>query len=217
MSDLNMQMVREFFELRSFHVLTHWQHEGLLPKSADPCSLLFVENAQAQPRPGTGFVLSPDETAGIHRAVVEVRAWHADRFYASVIENSAALSHVGDSETRQLGRTVFGSDDFVSILVLSRLPASAEPRARSLALLRERGVDHVFEFPTLLQDMLERISAHGNYAPSQTLQTMRILKRYNLVRRQQLEFAFSTEAPATGAAPEVDAEALPLAEDDDED
>ncbi len=198
MSDFNMQLVREFFELRLFHVLTHWQHEGLLPRTADTMSLLFVEHTSPEAGRTPDFVLGAGEVPLVHRAVVEVRAWHADRFYASVIENSHALSHGPDSETRQLGRAVFGHDDFTSILVLSELPASTAPRAKAVQLLRDRGIGHIIEFPTLLRDMVERVGAHGNYAPSQSLQTMRILKRYNLIRRQQLEFAFPAETPAGG-------------------
>jgi len=189
-----MQLVREFFELRLFHVLTHWQHEGVLPRTADTTSLLFIEHTSPETGRAPGFVLAADEVTRLHRAVVEVRAWHADRFYASVIENSTALSHEPGSETRQLGRAVFG-DEFTTVLVLSELPASAAPRDKALQLLRERGIGHVIEFPVLLADMLDRVSAHGNYAPSQSLQTMRILKRYGLVRRQQLEFPFAAPAP----------------------
>jgi len=214
-SDLNMQLVREFFELRLFHVLTHWQHEGLLPRTADTTSLLFVEHTSPEAGRAPDFVLAAEEVPRIHRAVVEVRAWHADRFYPSVIENSSALSHIADSETRQLAQAVFGNDDFTSILVLSELPASHDPRARAVQLLRDRGIGHIIEFPTLLRDMVERVSAHGNYAPSQSLQTMRILKRYNLIRRQQLEFAFATEAPVLTTAPSVHVQTEAPEQDDE--
>lgn len=203
-----MQIVREFFELNRFHVLTHWHHEDL-PRVAEPGSLLFVEHTNRETGPEGPFVLAPEDLRFLHRAVVEVRAWHADRFYASVVEASPVLGHVNEPETRALAQSVFGDPDFTTILVISELPSSTEPRERAVQLLQNLGLGHILEFSTILRDMIERISAHGNYAPSQTLQTMRLLKRYNFIRRQQLEFAFPLVTPRPGARPVVDAEILP--------
>lgn len=199
MSDLNMQIVREFFELHLFRVLTHWQHEALFAGQHDPSVLLFVERGRGETsarRDVEAGLLRPEEVGGIDRAVVEVRAWHADRVYPSVVEGNAVLGHVATAEVRQLAANVFGTEDFATILVISELPTSQKPREKSLHLLRGMGIDHVLEFAAVLQDMLQRINAHGNYAPSQTLQTLRLLKRYGLVRNQQLEFSFPLEPSA---------------------
>lgn len=206
MSDLNMQIVREFFELHLFRVLTHWQHEALFTGQHDPSVLLFVERGRGETsarRDIPGGLLRPEELGGLDRAVVEVRAWHADRVYPSVVEGNAVLGHVATPEVRQLAANVFSSEDFASVLVISELPASPRPRERSLQLLRGMGIDHVIEFPAVLQDMLQRVNAHGNYAPSQTLQTLRLLKRYGLVRNQQLELAFPLEPNLVSPAPVV--------------
>ncbi len=199
MSDLNMQIVREFFELHLFRVLTHWQHEALFAGQHDPSVLLFVERGRGETsarRDVEAGLLRPEEVGGIDRAVVEVRAWHADRVYPSVVEGNAVLGHVATAEVRQLAANVFGTEEFATILVISELPTSQKPREKSLHLLRGMGIDHVLEFATVLQDMLQRVNAHGNYAPSQTLQTLRLLKRYGLVRNQQLEFSFPLEPSA---------------------
>lgn len=197
-----MQIVREFFELNLFHVLTHWQHEDL-PQLSEAGSLLFVEHINPETGGAPDFLLRPEDLPFVFRAVVEIRAWHTERFYASVAESSPVLRHIVERETLALAESVFGSSEFRTILVISELPGSAGPRERALQVFRDFGVDHIIEFPVLLQDMLNRISAHGNYAPSQTLQTMRLLKRYNLIRRQQLEFAFPTQPPPLPARPSV--------------
>ena len=214
MSDLNLQIVREFFELNLFHVLTYWQHENL-PRLSDASLLLFAEQSAPAPQRAVDFVLGPDDISSIGRAVVEVRAWHADRFYPSVIESNPVLGHVAGAETQALAQLVFNSTEFRTLLVVSALPASTGPRERSVQLLKDLDIDHVIEFPTILQQILERISAHGDYTPSQTLQTMRLLKRYNLIRRQQLEFAFPTAVPPV-SRPVVEAEVLPEEPDDAE-
>ena len=210
-----MQLVREFFELNLFHVLTHWQHAELVPRGADPASLLFVEHASPAAQPAPEFLLRPEDLPAIERAVVEVRAWHGDRFYASTIESNPVFGHLVSDETRALADSVFGGAPHVSILIISELPVSAEPRERAVQQLRNLGIGHLLEFPTLLADMLERIHPQGNYAPSQTLQMMRILKRYHLIRRQQLEFSFAADAPEPAVPPSVDTATAPEPPEDD--
>lgn len=204
MSDLNLQIVREFFELHLFHVLTHWERES----TAEAAPQLFVEHANPDST-SPPFLLQDTDIQGVVRAVVEVRAWHADRFYASVIEGNPILAHVTAPDSLDLAGSVFGTPEFSTILVISELPASAEPRARSIELLRELGVNHVIEFSTVLRSVLDRIHAHGNYAPSATLQTLRLMKRYDLVRHQQLELLFRMEPPLPRVPPAVDTATAP--------
>ena len=194
MSDLNMQLVREFFELNRFYVLPHWQCEEV-SHSSENTSLLFVERARAEAGVEPEFLLRPADLAGIRRAVVEVRAWHADRVYPSTIEGNPVLGHVAAQEMRDLAETVFGPVEFKTILVVSEFSAAPAVRARALQMLQDFGISHVLEFPTILGDLLDGVSVNGNYAPSQTLQTLRLMKRYSFVRRQQMELVF----PGSGA------------------
>lgn len=198
MSDINLQLVREFFELNRFSVLTHWRHADERLRGSEGSSLLFVEKVRGEESASVPFVLGGDSIQTIQRAVVEVRAWHGDRFYPSVIEASPVLAHVASAEVADLAREVFGSAPFVSILVISELPASSTPRVRAIQLFKALGIGHVLEFSILLAALTSKVSSHGNYAPSQTLQTLRLLKRYDLIRRQQLEFTFLTEPPPSG-------------------
>ena len=194
MSDLNMQLVREFFELNRFYVLPHWRCEDV-SHSSENTSLLFVERAQTETGAEPEFLLRPADLAGIHRAVVEVRAWHTDRVYPSTIEGNPVLGHVAGQEIRDLAETMFGVPDFKTILVVSEISAAPTVRARTLQMLQDFGIGHVLEFPTILGDLLDGVSVNGNYAPSQTLQTLRLMKRYSFVRRQQMELVF----PSSGA------------------
>lgn len=194
MGDINMQLVREFFELHGYHALTHWPHESARSRATDPSALLFVEQLNSTGECETpDFLLRGEDVPQLKRAVIEVRAWHADRFYPSVIEGNAILAHVASAEVKELGLDIFGTDKFSTVLVISEFPASFDARDRALALLKQSGLSHVLEFPTMLQDMLLHISANANYAPSPTLQCMRLLKRYGFIRRQQLEFSFPLE------------------------
>ena len=219
MSDLNVQFVREFFELHLFQVLTYWQHEmpapGLPVLPSDSAQQLFVENTRHDPARPAEFLLDARQLAAIGRAVVEVRAWHGDRFYTSVIEGNPVLGHVASDESRALAERMLGTREFATILVISELPASVDARERSLRLLRELNVDHVMEFPAILEGLLAKVDAYAHYAPSATLQTLRLIKRYNLVRLQQLEFAFAMGPPSV-LSPVVAAEPLPDTENPDD-
>ena len=205
MSDVNLQVVRECFELNLFRVLTNWQQGGVLLQSGEQCGQLFVENTSSGSEREIPFLLHPFDLPSISRAVVEVRAWHTDRFYPSVIEANPVLSQFVSEQSLALARDVFDNQPFSTILVLSELPATPEHRSRSLNLLQETGIDHVMEFPTLLRELLSKVSANGHYPASQTLQMIRLLKRYKLVRDQQMEFAFPTEALSGVSVAMIDA------------
>ncbi len=204
MSDVNLQVVREFFELNLFRVLTNWQQDPRILAHGDQAGQLFVDNSNAAaPRP-LPFVLRPDDLASIERAVVEIRAWHTDRFYPSVIESNPILTEFVSEDSLALAREVFQQQSFATILVISELPVSAEQRSRSIELLEKSPVDHVIEFPLLLHDLLQKVNVSGSYPDSQTLEMLRLLKRYKLTRNQQLEFAFATEAPVAATPPVVE-------------
>ena len=216
MNDLNMQIVREFFELRLYHVLTHWQHEEAGGRGADPGTLLFVEPQHTEHDPLPNFLLTHEDLSHIPRCVVDIRAWHGDRFYPSVVESNPVLGRVASEETHQLAQEIFSTDEFTTLLVISELPQSHDPRMRALACLQDLGLDHVIEFPTLLSDMVQRINPHGQYTASPTLQLLRLLKRYDFIRRQQMEFPFPVEAPTTTITPAIETTDL-APEPDDED
>jgi hypothetical protein len=206
MSEINLQLVRDFFELNRFSVLTHWRHSDERAKAGEDASLLFVEHLRGEDVGGAPFLLTGNTIQTVQRAVVEVRAWHGDRFYPSVIESSPILAHVASREVEDLAREVFGGAAFTTILVISELPASAIPRARALQLLQELGIGHILEFGALLSSLAAQLSSHGNYAPSHTLQTLRLLKRYDLIRRQQLELPFPQEPLHSSHAAGVDSD-----------
>ena len=197
MSDINVQLVREFFELQLFRVLTNWQqHPGL---SSEHPAQIFVENTQDveealsdSPKPAD-VLLALDQVASLDRAIVEVRAWHGDRLYPSIIESNPVLHQFSKREGSSLAAEFFGNRPCHTVLVVSELPASIEPRHRALQLLQGYGIDYVIEFPTILHGILLKMSEGVAYTGSATLQTMRLLKRYRFLRNQQMEFGFVDE------------------------
>jgi hypothetical protein len=192
-SEVNLQLVREFFELNGFRVQTQWRREG-------DGQQLYVENPRFQPSETPETVLRAEDLHSLERALVEVRAWHGERMYASVIENAPILTLFAREEHLAPARAYFGVTNLTTIAVLSELPINPEPRMEAVLALRKGGVDHVLEFETVLSDLIQRVSESGAYPASSTLQTIQLLKRYRLVRRHQLEFTYPMEAPVDEAS-----------------
>ncbi|GMW02920.1 MAG: hypothetical protein AMXMBFR84_40560 [Candidatus Hydrogenedentota bacterium] len=202
MADVNLQLVRECFELNVFRVLTNWQQDSRF-QFAESTGQLFVENTALPVPRELPFVLRAEDIPAIDRAVIEVRAWHGDRFYPSVIEANPVLSQFVAPESLALARELFKGLPFVTVLVVSELPLSMDLRDRSAELLRRSGIGHVLEFPVLLQDLLNKVESQGMYVGSQTLQTLRLLKRYKFIRHQQMDLPFKPEAHVPPMPPPV--------------
>ncbi len=203
MTDVDLYLVREFFELNFFRVMTHWQ-QGSDANRSERGLQLFVENANPAPERELGVVLFADDLPNIARAVVEVRPWHTDRFYSSVLESNPVITQFAQEEALGAARDFFGGASFKTILVVSELPVTPEQRARTVNCIEETKVDHVLEFPTILRSILSRVSINGGYAASHALQTIQLLKRYRLVSNQQLEFGFSSLSPTPSSLTEKD-------------
>ena len=75
----------------------------------------------------------------------------------------------------------------LKILVVPALPASAEARDQSIALLRAKGIDAVIPFRTMLSELIEKTETNRNYQKSDLLQVVRILKNYEFFKEPQME------------------------------
>ena len=86
-----------------------------------------------------------------------------------------------------MARAFGGEGPLTKILVVPALPHGAEARARSIELLRAKGLDAVIPFHTVLADLIGRIEVNRNYQKSDLLQVIRILKKYGFFKEPQLE------------------------------
>ncbi len=190
MTDIDLQLVREFFELNFFQVTTHWRQHDPVDVQVDGGLQLYVENAKPGPEEALDVVLHPSDLPHVHYAVVEIRAWHTDRFYSSLIESNPVVTQFAEPAALGPARDFFGTDDFKTILVVSELPRAAEQRAQAVQRLKRTGIDHLIEFASILQSLTSKVLLNGTYTGSPTLQILQLLKRYRLLRNQQMEFSF---------------------------
>ncbi len=54
-------------------------------------------------------------------------------------------------------------------------------------MLKERGIDGVITFGTMLMELARSVDVNRNYGKSDLLQIMRLLKNYDLIRDEQLD------------------------------
>ncbi len=188
MSLVNLQVVREFFELNLFHVLTPWKHDAAT-RTGDGAQLLVVNARPGRSLP-LGQLIYPVDLPAIPRALVEIHAWHGDRLYPSTLEASPVLTQFAEPRRLGFAREIFNGEPFKTILVVSELPAALEPRTRVIQMLNESPVDHVLEFSSVLRDVLNKVNASEHYGGSVTLEMARVLKRYGLIQQDQMEFGF---------------------------
>jgi hypothetical protein len=192
MSDINLQLVKEFFELNGFMILTNRKHQ-LRKIGADweySIELLVGNLNFVEPATEPGFVLEPRNLKAIPRAIVDVKGWHTEVFYPSTIEQGRTLFAFVSPESLKYASRVFKEEPFSKVIVLSELPSNKEILDRSIDVLRKNGIDHVIEFATILKDLISRVQVNYNYTESDTLQLVRLMKRYGLVKDLQMEFMF---------------------------
>jgi hypothetical protein len=68
-------------------------------------------------------------------------------------------------------------------------------------MLKERGVDAIISFRTMLLDIIDKVEINRNYRKSDTLQLLRILKTYDFLKDPQLDLPSDRPAPVRRKPP----------------
>ena len=188
MAAVSESIAREYFELHGLLVRQH--RKFIVPTKRENEDIdFFILNPRVQPRRGERpFVLSGKDLAGIHKAVVVVKGWHTETFSHALLANAPEIFRFVEPATFQQAAQAFGDEqDILKLLVVPALPQEAEARTQSIALLREKGIDGVIPFRTMLAELLEGVRVNRNYQKSDVLQLLRILKNYEFIREPQME------------------------------
>lgn len=198
MAGFDEQIVREYFELHGF-LVRQWRKYQTPPRKKLPeeeIDLLVVNPQFIRGERAPDFMLFSSELPYIHRAVVAVKGWHtAQRFTTRLIQSNSEILKFLEQDVMKTAEDFFGEaeqemgvgDRLVRILVLPGLPTAEPHKSDAIALLREKGVDAVISFRSMLADILQKVEVNRNYTKSDLLQVLRILKAYDLVKAPQLE------------------------------
>lgn len=184
MSAVNETIVREFFEAHGFLVRQTRKHVG---REEDEVDLLVLN-----PRPVAGeplpFELGVGDVARIHRAVVTVRGWHTETFGPGLLANAPELFRFVEPEIlKEVQKTLGEGPQATRLVVIPSLTNSKDARGETIERLKAGGIDAVITFRTLLASLIDRVEVNRNYAKSDLLQLLRILKNYQLVRDPQMD------------------------------
>jgi hypothetical protein len=196
MADTNTRVVREFLEANDFSVITNrkFQLQRADPPGRYSIDILGTNMRYTEPTSPVPMRLQADHMRFIPNVIVDVKGWHSYRFSPSLVNTKPELYYFVDPAPLKYAREVFKGAPFKSILVISEAPATDVMWTKMENRLREGGIDHVLEFPTILSFLISHVQVSNNYTDSDTLQLLRFLKRYGLVKGHQLELPFKRKA-----------------------
>jgi len=196
MSAIDEGIVREYFEQNGFLVRQARKYQvQARRKNAEEAVDLMVFNPtweRGSRRPE--FFLFSNELPYVQKAIVAVKGWHTGVFTPAMLKSSPEIfgfleANVVKNVTRLFPAEAAtdSSGALTKILVLPSLPTAEPFRSQSVELLKARGVDAIVSFRAMLLDLLDKIEINQNYTKSDTLQVMRILKNYDLLKDAQLD------------------------------
>lgn len=188
MPSVSETIVREFFELRGF--LTR-QDRKFAPRGKQEKDGIdfFVWNPRPAERAApVPFILTAEDMGSVARAIVVVRGWHTESFGPGLLENSPEMFRFVEPGVFGQAAKFFGPDAApLKILIVPALAHTAAAREQSIRVLREKGIDAVIPFQTILADLIARTEVNRNYDKSDLLQIIRVLKNYEFFREPQME------------------------------
>jgi len=198
MSAIDEGIVREYFEQNGFLVrqVRKYQVQARRKTSDEEVDLIVYNPAYTRNSRRPDFFLFANELTYIHRAIVVVKGWHATgNFTPNMLKSSPEIFRFLEENVRKEVTRFFPVDaeepgnapDVTKILVLPSLPTAEPFRSQSVAMLKEHGIDGIISFRSMLLDIIERVEINKSYGKSDTLQVIRILKNYDLLKDAQLD------------------------------
>ncbi len=196
MSAIDEGIVREYFEQNGFLVrqARKYQVSSRRKLAEEEIDLVVYNPAWKRTERKPDFFLFSNELPFVQKAVVSVKGWHTGVFTPQMLKSSPEVfSFLKQSVLREAARffPTEAADDkgdtLTKILVLPSLPTAEPFRSQSVEMLKAKGVDAIISFRAMLLDLLDKIETNQNYTKSDTLQVMRILKNYDLLKDTQLD------------------------------
>jgi hypothetical protein len=214
MSAVNELVVREYFELLGYLVSQPRKHmvPGRQKKADEEIDLIILNPTVAEHHVPEHLVWTTPDLRTVARAVVAVRGWHTGRFYASTFEQEPDILRFVESGPLRFAAKLLGSPPSMArILCIPELAASGELKDKSIRFLKEKGIDGVISFPTMLAELTRSVDKNKNYEKSDLLQIIRLLKNYELLREPQMDLFARGRRAHPRKRPAAAAEAAPSA------
>ncbi|MBL9202165.1 MAG: hypothetical protein JNL39_16765 [Opitutaceae bacterium] len=206
MSAIDEGIVREYFEQNGFLVrqARKYQVSARRKVAEEEIDLIVYNPTWERGARKPDFFLFPSELPFVRKAIVAVKGWHTGVFTPTMLKSSPDILSFLQKNVLKEAERLFppGADEdpagaLTKILVLPSLPTAEPFRSQSVELLKQSGVDAILSFRAMLLDLLDKIEINQNYSKSDTLQVMRLLKNYDLLKDTQLDLL----SERSGAAP----------------
>ena len=196
MSAIDEGIVREYFEQNGFLVrqARKYQVSARRKLAEEEIDLVVYNPAWRKGVRRPDFFLFSNELPFVHKAIVAVKGWHTGVFTPATLKSSPEIFRFLEENVLKEVTRFFPAEtpddtggELTKILVLPSLPTAEPFRTQSVELLKAHGIDAIISFRAMLLDILDKIEINQNYSKSDTLQVMRILKNYDLLKDAQLD------------------------------
>ena len=203
MSAIDEGIVREYFEQNGFLVrqARKYQVQARRKVAEEEIDLIVFNPSWQRGARKPDFFLFSSELPFVQKAIVSVKGWHTGVFTPNMLKSSPEIfSFLQQNVIKEAARFFppdASADDpgaLTKILVLPSLPTAEPFRSQSVELLKQHGVDAIISFRAMLLDLLDKIEINQNYSKSDTLQVMRLLKNYDLLKDPQLDLPGTRES-----------------------
>lgn len=190
MTSVNEWIVREYFETLGYLVSQPRKYvvSGKQKKSDEEIDFVVHNPQVMERRVPDHIVWTTPDLRTVPSAVVGIHGWHTERFYASTFEQSPEILRFAQPASIRFAERLLGVSPVARILCLPKLPASGELKKKTISMLKDNGIDGVISFRTMLADLVAGVDTNKNYEKSDLLQILRLLKNYDLIRDDQMEF-----------------------------
>ena len=192
-------IAREYLELNGFVTMPLRKGSSQSKRSSKEEGVdLYVRNMKfVESDRDPGFLLFSSELKHLRSAIICVRGWHAEKAALASMTNGADMLKYLETNVlkkvekwfefeywRELGETEFPK----KILVAPVFPMQEVYRARIVAALKDKGVDGILSFKSMLLDIVDRVDTRNVYPKSELLQLVRTLKTFDLIKDSQMNF-----------------------------
>jgi len=188
MSAVSEIIVREYFELNGFFV--HQQRKYIPRTEEDDEEIDFmVYNPRQQNVPGkVPSILTSESIQFVGCAIVSVKGWHTEVVTPSIVKRmeSDLIRLVGKESEKYVSQMKIQPQSLLKIVVIPALTTNIEQREKTLQMFNALGVNSIIQFKTILNELIEKVQVNHNYSKSDVLQTIRILKAYDLFKEPQM-------------------------------
>jgi hypothetical protein len=206
-SAIDEGIVREYFEQNGFLVRQARKYQLRTRRGApeEEIDLIVFNPAWQRGARKPDLFLFSSELPYVHKAIVAVKGWHTGVFSPSMLKSSPEIFSFLEQNVLKEAARLFPPETAdepdgapTKILVLPSLPTAEPFRSQSVDLLKSRGVDGIISFRSMLLDIIDKVETNQNYAKSDTLQVVRILKNYDLLKDAQLDLPGAIARPKRG-------------------